>query len=50
MVYLDLHDDAVVVWQVPVEDKDVHIEDEGIDEGLEAIPDDLAILDVDEVV
>ena len=50
MVYLDLHNDVVVVCQVPVEDKDVHIEDEGIDERLEALFDELAILDADEVV
>ena len=49
MVFLDLEDDVVVVRQVPVEEKDVHIEDEDIDEGLEAIPDDPAILDADEV-
>ena len=36
MVFLDLQDDVVVVRQVPVEEKDVHIEDEDIDEGLEA--------------
>ena len=50
MVYLDLQDDIVVVRQVPVEDKDVHIADEDIDERLEAILDELAILDADEVV
>ena len=49
MVFLDLHDDVVVVGQVPIEEKDVHIEDEDIDERLEAILDDLAILDADEV-
>ena len=49
MVFLDLQDDVVVVRQVPVEEKDVHIEDEDIDEGLEAILDVLAILDADEV-
>ena len=49
MVFLDLQDGVVVVRQVPVEGKDVHIEDEDIDEGLEAIPDDPAILDADEV-
>ena len=49
MVFLDLQDDVVVVEQVPVEEKDVHIEDEDIDEGLEAILDVLAILDADEV-
>ena len=50
MVYLDLQNDVVVVRQVPVEEKDVHIEDEDIDERLEAILDELAILDADEVV
>ena len=49
MVFLDLHDDVVVVGQVSIEEKDVHIEDEDIDERLEAILDDLAILDADEV-
>ena len=49
MVFLDLQDDVVVVRQVPIEEKDVHIEDEDIDEGLEVILDVLAILDADEV-
>ena len=50
MVCLDLQDDVVVVRQVLVVERDVHIEDEGIDERLEAILDELAILDADEVV
>ena len=50
MVYLDLQDDVVVVRQVPIEEKDVHIGDEDIDERLEAILNELAILDADEVV
>ena len=50
MVYLDLQDDVVVVGQALVREKDVHIEDEDIDERLEAILDELAILDADEVV
>ena len=49
MVFLDLQEDVVVVRQVPIEEKDVHIEDEDIDEGLEAILDVLAILGADEV-
>ena len=50
LVSLDLHDDVVVIRQVLVGEKDVHIEDEDIDERLEAILDKLAILDADEVV
>ena len=50
MAYLDLQDDVVVVGQVLIGEKDVHIEDEDIDEGLEAILVELAILDADEVV
>ena len=50
MVYLDLQNDVVVVRQVPIEEKDAHVEDEDIDERLEAILDELAILDADEVV
>ena len=47
---LDLQDDVVVVWQVLIGEKDAHIEDEDIDERPEAILDELAILDADEVV
>ena len=49
MVYLDLQDDVVVVCQVLVGEKDVHIEDEDIDERLEATLNELAILDADEL-
>ena len=40
----------MVVRQVSIEEKDVHVEDEDIDERLEAILAGLAILDADEVV
>ena len=49
-VYLDLQNDVVVVRQVLIGQKDVHVEDEDIGERLEAILDELAILDADEVV
>ena len=50
MVCLDLQEDAVVVWQVQVDEQDVHIGDEGIAERLEDALNELAILDTDEVV
>ena len=50
MVCLDLQNDVVVVGQVPIGEKDVHVGDEDVDERLEAILDELAILDADEVV
>ena len=50
MVCLDLQDDVVVVLKELIGDRDVHIEDEDIDERLEAILNELAILDADEVV
>ena len=50
MVYLDLQDDVVVVWQVQIDEQDVHIEDEDIAERLEDALNELAILDADEVV
>ena len=50
MVCLDLQDDVVVVWKELIGDRDVHIEDEDTDERLEAILNELAILDADEVV
>ena len=40
----------MVVRQVLIEGKDVHVEDEDIDERVEAILDERAILDDDEVV
>ena len=49
IVCLDLQDDVVVVWQVLVGEKDVHIEHGDIDERLEATLNELAILDADEV-
>ena len=49
MVCLDLQDDVVVAWQVLIGEKYVHIEDEDIDERLEATLNELAILDADEV-
>ena len=49
MVCLDLQDDVVVVWQVLIGVIDVHIEDEDIDERLEATLNELAILDAGEV-
>ena len=49
MICLGLQDDVVVVWQVLVEEKDIHIEDEDIDERLEATLNELAIPDADEV-
>ena len=50
MVCRNLQDDVVVVGQVPIEEKDVHVGDEDIDERLEAILGELAILDADVVV
>ena len=50
MVCLDLQDDMVVVCQVLIEGTDVHIENVDIDEGLEDVLHELAILDADEVV
>ena len=49
MVYPDLQDDVVVVGVVLIEEKDVHIGDVDIDEGLEDVLHEQAILDDKEV-
>ena len=50
VVDLGLQDDVVVVDQVQIDEQDVQVGDEDIDERLEDTLNELAILDVDEVV
>ena len=50
VVGLDLQDEKVEVGQVHIDEQDVQVEDEEVDECLEETLNELAILDVDEVV
>ena len=50
VVGLDLQDEKVEVGQVHIDEQDVQVEDKDVDECLEEVLHELAILDVDVVV